>query len=75
MSPKSPRLTARQMEKALLKLGFSVARQSGSHRIFVNFSGVRATLPVHAGKILHPKIVAAILRDADITVELLREML
>jgi len=31
-----------------------------------NDSGIRVTVPDHAGKILHPKIVKQICTDADI---------
>jgi predicted RNA binding protein YcfA (HicA-like mRNA interferase family) len=34
--PKLPRLTAREICSVLEKLGFSIARQSGSHMIYKN---------------------------------------
>lgn len=34
--------------------------------IFHNEKGVRVTIPNHKSKILHPKIVKNILRDAEI---------
>src|SRR6266849_6485932 len=43
--PKLPRLTAREICSILEKLGFSIARQSGSHRIYKNAEGKRATVP------------------------------
>jgi len=55
------------MREALKRAGFSFVRQSGSHLILKNQAGKRVTLPTHAGKILHPKIVRAILNDADMT--------
>ncbi len=67
--PKLPRLTARQIITVLEKAGFSLARQSGSHMIYRNAAGRRATVPFHAAKILHPKVLKSILRDADLTVE------
>ena len=54
--PKLPRWTAREAEAALLKVGFTLARSKGSHRIYLR-DGVRVVVPSHAGKILHPKIV------------------
>lgn len=65
MSPKSLRFTARQIIKLIEEHGFSLSRQNGSHIIFYNDSGVRVTVPKHASKILHPKIVKNILRDID----------
>ncbi|MGA8879124.1 MAG: type II toxin-antitoxin system HicA family toxin [Candidatus Korobacteraceae bacterium] len=72
---KLPRLTARQIIAVLQQAGFSVARQSGSHMIYKNAAGKRVTVPFHAGKILHPKVLRNILRDADLTVEQLQAML
>jgi len=54
---KLPRLTARQIISVLQKAGFSVARQSGSHMIYNNAAGKRVTVPLHATKILHPKVL------------------
>ena len=66
MSSKSLRFTARQIIKLIESKGFSLSRQSGSHMIFYNKNGVRITIPNHASKIIHPKIVKNILRDAEI---------
>lgn len=66
MSPKSLRFTAQQIRKIIEAKGFSLSRQSGSHMIFHNEKGVRITIPKHASKIIHPKIIKNILRDAEI---------
>jgi len=73
--PELPRLTARQIVAVLEKAGFSLARQSGSHMIYKNAAGKRVTVPFHASKILHPKVLKSILRDADLNVEKLLELL
>ncbi len=65
--PKLPRLTARQVSAVLEKAGFSLSRQSGSHKIYKNAAGKRATVPFHGSKILHPKLLKSIMRDADLT--------
>jgi predicted RNA binding protein YcfA (HicA-like mRNA interferase family) len=67
--PKLPRLTAREIVGALEKAGFILVRQSGSHMIYKNSAGKRVTVPFHAAKILHPKLLKSILRDADLTPE------
>ena len=72
---KLPRLTAREIIAVLEKCGFLLARQSGSHMIFKNASGRRATVPYHAAKTLHPKVLKSILRDADLTAEDLTKLL
>jgi predicted RNA binding protein YcfA (HicA-like mRNA interferase family) len=73
--PKLPRVTARQMATVLGKLGFSLTRQSGSHQIYRNAAGKRATIPYHAAKILHPKVLKSILRDAELSAEDLEKLL
>ncbi len=63
---KLPRVTARQIIAVLTKFGFSLSRQSGSHMIYKNPAGKRVTVPFHASKTLHPKVLKSILRDAGI---------
>lgn len=62
-----PRVTAKQMVTVLAQCGFAWVRQSGSHAIYKNETGLRTTIPVHGSTILHPKIVKTILRDANIS--------
>ncbi|HEV2232474.1 MAG TPA: type II toxin-antitoxin system HicA family toxin [Terriglobia bacterium] len=52
-----------------------MARQSGSHQIYKNAAGRRATVPFHASKILHPKVLKSILRDAELTPAELKKLL
>jgi predicted RNA binding protein YcfA (HicA-like mRNA interferase family) len=73
--PKLPRLTAREITAVLERIGFSLARQSGSHQIFKNAAGRRATVPVHGSRILHPKVLKSILRDAELSLEDLEKLL
>ena len=67
MSPRLPRVTAGEVQRVLEKHGFEVVRQQGSHRILRDPLGRRVTLPYHAGKTLHPKILAAIMEDAGLS--------
>jgi len=67
MSEKLPRITAEKIIKVLEKRGFVCVRQSGSHKIFKNKEGKRVTVSSHPKKILHPKVLKSILRDADMT--------
>jgi len=73
--PKLPRLTAREIATVLERIGFSLTRQSGSHRIYKNAEGKRATVPFHASKTLHPKVLKSILRDAELSPEDLDKLL
>ncbi|MGR3301581.1 MAG: type II toxin-antitoxin system HicA family toxin [Candidatus Scalindua sp.] len=61
--------------RALERAGFSFSRQSGSHKIYKNKEGKRATVPYHSGKILHPKTLKSILRDANLTIEEFKKLL
>ena len=72
---KLSRVTAKQIIAVLEKLGFAYTRQSGSHAIYKNAAGLRATVPVHGAAILHPKIVKTVLKDAGISADRLRELL
>ena len=69
MTDRLPRVTAAEAIRVLEKVGFSLARQSGSHKIYKNATGKRVTVPYHSGKVLHPKILKNILRDADLGLE------
>jgi len=69
MSPRLPRLTAREVQRALEKHGFQVVRQRGSHRILRDELGRRVTLPCHPGRIIHPKVLAAIMDDSGLAEE------
>jgi len=74
MSRRLSRVTAVEVIKVLERVGFFLARQSGSHKIYKNREGRRVTVPYHAGKILHPKVLKSILRDADLTMEQFEKM-
>jgi predicted RNA binding protein YcfA (HicA-like mRNA interferase family) len=69
MTPRLPRVTGKDALAALKKIGFIEVRRSGSHLILRNPDGVRVTLPVHGGGILHPAILRTILRDTGLTAE------
>ncbi len=75
MTAKLPRITAKDTIRALERAGFLFSRQSGSHKIYKNDERKRATVPFHSGKILHPKTLKSILRDAALTIEEFRKLL
>lgn len=75
MSEKIPRVTASEIIKVLEKYGFVLTRQSGSHKIYKNNEGRRATIPFHSAKILHPKVLKSIMNEADSSVEDLKKYL
>ena len=75
MSKELPRLTAKRIITILEKCGFVFIRQSGSHKIYKNSEGRRTTVPFHGGMILHPKLLKSIMRDADIDIGKLKDLL
>lgn len=75
MSEKLPRITADQVIRVLERTGFSLVHKAGGHRVYRNGEGRRVTVPYHAGKILHPKVVMSIIADMDLTPDQFREML
>jgi len=42
-------LPARQIEKILLRHGFTLIRQKGSHRIYRDSEGISVPVPFHGG--------------------------
>jgi predicted RNA binding protein YcfA (HicA-like mRNA interferase family) len=64
-----PRVSAIEVIRVLEKIGFTLARQSGSHKIYKNADGLRATVPYHGSTILKPKTLKSILNDAELTVD------
>jgi len=69
MTPRAPRVTALQVMRVLESHSFQVVRQKGSHAIMRNEVGKRVTVPVHAGRTLHPKVLASIMRDAGLSAD------
>ena len=72
MSERPARLSVSEMIRIIERRGFILSRSSGSHHIYKNVEGKRVTVSVHAGKILHPKILQSILRDMGLTLEELK---
>ncbi|HDQ07700.1 MAG TPA: type II toxin-antitoxin system HicA family toxin [Methanoculleus sp.] len=66
---RTPRVDARKVARVLEKHGYALVRQSGSHRMYKNADGIRVTLPIHSGRIIHPKILLKIAEDAGIPLD------
>lgn len=68
--PKLPRVTARQVVRALKRLGFQKVRQKGSHLTLHNpETGAVCTVPIHSGETLAPKTLHSILKQAGVGLE------
>ena len=66
MSAKLRRVTAAELLRILRNYGFEIVDQRGSHAHLENPRGIRLTVPVHAGRIIGPGLLLAILRQAGI---------
>ena len=61
MTPKLPAVTAKDLVRVALKLGFEFRRQSGSHAVYVRKQdNARVIIPVHAGVTLKRKTLRGI---------------
>lgn len=56
-------LTARQWAKLLKKLGFTPARQKGSHLVYSHPDGRRTVIPQHGNRIISRTLTGEILRQ------------
>ncbi|MEW6245606.1 MAG: type II toxin-antitoxin system HicA family toxin [Nitrospirota bacterium] len=70
-----PIVDAKTMEKALLRLGFSVTRQKGSHKFYRHPDGRTTTVPHPSGSDLAWPLIREILREIDLTPEAFQKML
>lgn len=60
-----PRVTGRQVVKALQRIGFVVVRVRGSHHFLRHGDGRATVIPIHAGETLGPGLLGQILKDIE----------
>ena len=71
-----PRITARELARAVQKAGFVFVRQKGSHAIYKHSDGRRTTIPTHTGQIIGPGLLNSILdKDLEVSKEELINLL
>ncbi|MFQ5776788.1 MAG: type II toxin-antitoxin system HicA family toxin [Terriglobia bacterium] len=70
-----PRLKGKELVRALQRAGFEVLRVRGSHHFLKHPDGRRTVIPVHAGEIIGPGLLTAILRDVEMSAENLQRLL
>jgi predicted RNA binding protein YcfA (HicA-like mRNA interferase family) len=77
MSPRSPRLTGRQVERAILKAGWYLHHSRGSHFYYRHTAkpGRQITVPVHSNEIIPPRTLGYILEQAGLRVDEFIELL
>jgi len=67
--PKLPIITAKELIRVLLKLGYLQVNQVGSHTHWKKEGSARITIPIHSGKVLGKKILRGIINDIGFRVE------
>jgi len=60
-------IQALRMIRALVRLGWTVARASGSHHVLTMPGRPRIVVPVHRGRALKEGLARGILKDAGIS--------
>jgi predicted RNA binding protein YcfA (HicA-like mRNA interferase family) len=64
-----PRLTGKEIARALTVADFEIVRMKGSHQLLRHPDGRATVVPVHAGETIGPGLLLKILRDCDMTPE------
>jgi len=71
-----PRVTGDKVVRALKRDGFEELKWRGGHcYLYHPGKDKLVTVPVHAGKIIAPKTLKSILRQAEISIEEFKELL
>jgi predicted RNA binding protein YcfA (HicA-like mRNA interferase family) len=70
-----PRLKGKELVRALERAGFSVDRSRGSHVFLRHPDGRTTTVPIHSGETIGPGLLRAILRDVELSVDELADLL
>ena len=70
-----PVVKADQLVKALKKVGFEEVRQRGSHLRLKHSDGRVVTVPIHQGQDIGKGLLRKILRDAELSVDELIDLL
>ena len=66
---KLPTLKPREVVALLTQLGFTEARQRGSHKQYRHADGRGTTVPFHAGRDISPTLLRKIAQDIGLTAE------
>ena len=72
---KLPLTDAKTLEKILLKLGFKIIRQKGSHRFYRHDDGRYTTIPHHGNVDLGRPLLREILKQIDVSPEEYEQLL
>jgi predicted RNA binding protein YcfA (HicA-like mRNA interferase family) len=69
MSPRTPKLSGREVVRILSRYGFVVTRIRGSHHMLKHPDGRATVVPVHRGEIIGPGLLSKILKDTELANE------
>jgi predicted RNA binding protein YcfA (HicA-like mRNA interferase family) len=69
------RLRGRELVAALKRTGFVVLRIRGNHHFLCHPDGRATVVPIHAGETIGPGLLHKILKDVEIEIEQLEELL
>ena len=72
---KLPVVSAKKLEKILLKLGFKIVRQKGSHHFYKHGDGRYTSIPHHPGEDISRPLLRAILREIELDMEVYTRLL
>lgn len=76
MSEKLPRVTAKQLLRALRRDGWMIVRQVGSHATLRHPTKPgRTVLPLHSGKTLQPGLLRTIIDETGLSADDIRSLL
>lgn len=67
--PKLSPIRGKELISILLKQGFIIIRQKGSHVRLEHPDGRKTSVPIHSGESVHIGLLRKILRDIQITPE------
>ncbi|MHB1510784.1 MAG: type II toxin-antitoxin system HicA family toxin [Acidimicrobiales bacterium] len=71
-----PRVTGRELVRALERFGWEVVAERGSHvQLRHSARGGRVTIPVHAGETVGPGLLRSILSQSGLSADELRSVL
>ena len=70
-----PRVTGTDLIAALGKRGFSVLRIRGSHHFLRHEDGRSTVVPAHSGETVGPGLLHKILRDCQLSIDDLKQLL
>jgi predicted RNA binding protein YcfA (HicA-like mRNA interferase family) len=72
---RAPRLTGKQLLAALARAEFEIVRVRGSHHFLHHADGRSTVVSVHSGETVGPGLLAKVLRDADLSIQELIDLL